>query len=422
MEVLRRAALVAIVGLAPWCAAQGAQGNFFLHHKHVGELTLDCTTCHVTAGPKSVVMVRPGHDQCMACHSETFEKKDNPKICAQCHTSAAPTKADLQPFPLYKKQRAILIDFSHARHVDSRARINVKTGFRADCTFCHKFQADGVFANFPGHTECAGCHAKEGMRPRLTPESDTKDCRGCHSPEEIENPGFTKTRKFADQVISGKHVNIRFSHVAHFKLREKENLNCTTCHYTIPTSNSLADLNLPKMLDCVQCHDGSKEMPVQFRMSNCQTCHIDKESARLAPASHTRNVKPPFHTESFRRNHAAEASARDAKCFVCHSNVQRTAAAGAECKGCHVVMRPASHTARFADGIHGQLAALDRRTCAQCHTADQCVECHNQTPRSHFPLSTFVNGGHANLARLNQRSCLTCHTMADTCQECHVRR
>lgn len=413
--------LLLLVLLMPVWAA--AETPFFLHKKHVGELSLDCTMCHVTAGPTSVEMQRPGHEQCMACHADTFEKKDNPKICAQCHTSRAAGKTDLQPFPLYKKQRAILIDFSHAKHVDAKARVNIKTGFRADCTFCHKFQADGVHATFPGHTECAGCHAKEGVRPRLTPASGATECRGCHSPEEIENPGFTKTPKLAGHVVSGVHVNIKFSHVAHFKERDKLNIRCTTCHYSIPASTSLADLDLPNMLDCVQCHDTSRELAEQFKMNHCQLCHVDSQEG-AAPGSHTRFVKPSFHTESFRMRHEKEASATDAKCFVCHLNVQPASSVQsikAQCVGCHQVMRPASHTVRWADDIHGQMAALDKTTCAQCHTNDQCTSCHNQVPRSHQPLGTFANGGHAMLARLDQRACLTCHTFAGLCQECHRR-
>src|SRR5436190_21604316 len=103
MEILRRITIgvlgIVFIAVAAWASApqQPAKTEFFLHHKHVGELSLDCTTCHLTKGPQSVVMQRPGHDQCMACHSEAFEKKDNAKICAQCHTGSVSTasKADL---------------------------------------------------------------------------------------------------------------------------------------------------------------------------------------------------------------------------------------------------------------------------------------------------------------------------------------
>ena len=58
-------------------------------------------------------------------------------------------RRDLLPFPRYKSTRAILFQFSHAMHVDQKARINPATGFRADCTFCHKFDEQGIFAKFP---------------------------------------------------------------------------------------------------------------------------------------------------------------------------------------------------------------------------------------------------------------------------------
>jgi len=84
------------------------------------------------------------------------------------------------------------------------------------------------------------------------------------------------------------------------------------------------------------------------------------------------------------------------------------------------VMKPVSHTARWKDDIHGKYAALERTTCATCHTADYCSRCHNELPRSHVPLSIFKGGGHAGPAMLDMRACLTCHTFQNTCAECHT--
>jgi Cytochrome c7 and related cytochrome c len=363
---------------------------------------------------------RPGHDECMTCHQDAFGANLNPKICAQCHTQFPPTGDDLYPFPRYQKKRLIVFQFSHALHVDPQGRIDARTGFRADCTFCHHFDAKGDYATFPSHPQCAACHAKPGMKPQLSANSTTADCRGCHIPEEIENPGFAERRFIAPHVVSGKYVNLRFTHLAHFKFREQYHLNCTTCHYAIPHSTSLETLELPKMIDCVECHDTSKVLPAQFRMTNCQTCHIDPESG-AAPASHTRYVKPAFHTASFRLHHTDEASAPGAKCFVCHTNVSPTATGGQQCISCHEVMLPASHTARWKDDLHGKYAALDRESCALCHQADSCTRCHNQLPRSHVPLAAFKAGAHARLAMLDERACLTCHTFENTCAECHTR-
>lgn len=398
----------------------GKEPPFYIHAFHAKQLGLDCSTCHVPVKEGSVVLARPGHDQCMVCHQDAFGDNLNPKICAQCHSAFPPTSSeDLLPFPRYKKQRAILFEFAHARHVDPQGRIDSRTGLRADCTFCHQFDKDGVFGTFPGHTQCATCHSKAGMKPFLSPTSETSDCRGCHTPEEIENPGFTEERRLiAPHVVSGKYVNVKFNHLAHLKLREQLHLQCTTCHYAIPTSTGLANLTLPRMIDCVSCHDSSKEVRVDFRMTNCQTCHVERESG-AAPPSHTRWVKPAFHTENFRQHHAAEASAPGAKCFVCHTDVLPSATGEAQCASCHLVMRPASHTARWRDDIHGKYVEIDRSTCALCHTTDYCSRCHNELPRTHVPLAVFKGGAHARLAMLNERSCLTCHTFQGTCAECH---
>ncbi|MDE3196622.1 MAG: cytochrome c3 family protein, partial [Acidobacteriota bacterium] len=179
--------------------AASAQPEFLIHAFHKDKLggELDCSLCHVAVKEGSVTLKRPGHDQCITCHSDDFNKDLNQKVCSQCHNNFPPTGDDLVPFPRYKGSRTILFDFSHNKHVDAKARIDARTGFRADCTFCHKFDPKGQFATFPGHEQCAACHSKPGMKPQLTADLSAAGCRGCHTPEEIENPGFTEARRFA---------------------------------------------------------------------------------------------------------------------------------------------------------------------------------------------------------------------------------
>jgi hypothetical protein len=275
--------------------------------------------------------------------------------------------------------------FAHAQHVDPKARIDPKTGFRADCTFCHHFDRAGVLATMPSQAQCDACHAKTGFTPvKLNPPSS-----------DIVYPGIV------------------FSHAAHFRLSREWKIDCTTCH--------TEDGSLPKMIDCVGCHDQSRRIPANVRMSNCRTCHADEREGPL-PCDHSRNVKPAFHTESFRTHHGTEAAAPNAKCFACHETVAATTAANNRCWECHQVMRPASHTARWKDDLHSKYAALDRATCAACHQQDYCSRCHNELPRSHVPLPLFKNGAHAIPAMLDQRACLTCHTFPTTCASCHVNQ
>ena len=275
--------------------------------------------------------------------------------------------------------------FSHLQHLDPKARIDPQTGFRSDCTFCHRFDPAGVLATMPAQQKCDVCHLKPGFTPvHLTPTA-----------------------------APTQYAGIVFSHASHFRRKFSWRIGCTTCHST--------DGSLPKMIDCVSCHDQSRRMPPRAQMSNCRTCHADSREGPL-PSDHTRNVKPAFHTETFRTHHAGEASVPDAKCFACHQNVTAAAQGTNQCTACHQVMRPASHTARWKDDLHGKYAALDRTACATCHRQDYCSRCHNELPRSHYPLPLFKNGAHAVPAMLDQRACLTCHTYQNTCAYCHLNQ
>lgn len=364
-----------------------------MHAYHTGTLQMDCKTCHLPERAGSVTLQRPGHDRCIKCHPAAFrpERARTAKeegICAQCHVPGGSLENIVAQ-----------VKFSHARHVDGLRRLDPLTGARADCLFCHKPTIDR-----PRHAECAACHSKNGMHPILVADSKSEDCRGCHKLE--EPPGQIATR----------YADIRFSHAAHLKQR----IDCLTCHAPVTASTHAASIRLPRMLDCVPCHDTAHRVARQLQLSNCASCHREHTSGAL-PTSHNRNVRPPTHNDGFRMRHSAEAASPDANCYACHLNVAPNAAVTNRCVGCHQAMRPVSHTARWKDDIHGKYAALDRTTCATCHTADTCIRCHNQTPRSHAPLALFKNGGHATLALLNERSCLTCHTFQDTCASCHKR-
>ena len=387
---------------------------FYLHAKHVGELGLDCNSCHVATKEGSVSLQRPGHDQCQTCHQDAFDKVNDEQLCRQCHSAFPPSsEQDNYPFPRFKKQRPILIDFSHEKHLDPHARVNAHTGMRSDCTFCHVWDAKGNYT--VGHEQCAACHSKPGMKPAMGTSSTTADCQGCHNPQSIENPSLRKI-KVPAAIVSGSYKDIRFSHQTHFGSHGKFDMNCTTCHEDVPHSSSLASLSLPTMNQCGTCH--SRQMALGKRMDNCGSCHANQETG-VALASYSRFIKPAFHDETFRTNHQTMASEPGATCYVCHNSLSATSTPQQRCEQCHRTMRPASHTVRWRDDVHGKWAAIDRQQCSTCHVADTCQRCHNQTPASHQPLAFFKAGAHARLAMLNERSCFTCHTFQNTCAECH---
>ena len=140
----------------------------------------------------------------------------------------------------------------------------------------HQFDKEGFFARVLEPSAMRELLLEtRTLAPNLTPESDTPECRSCHNPEEIENPGFTKNRRMiAGHVISGVYLNLKFAHIAHFRSKEQFDLNCTTSPLrSFRRAPVLRILTLPKMLACVECHDVSKDLPEEFRMSNCVTCH-----------------------------------------------------------------------------------------------------------------------------------------------------
>ena len=226
-----------------------------------------------------------GHQQCVTCHAMAFRKADNPKICQECHVASKPVNSsDLVPYPRFKGQRPLLTDFSHARHVDTLARVDSSTGFRADCSHCHKLTDDGKVAALPRHAECAGCHSRPEIRPHLSAASTTRDCRGCHAPENIERPSQV-TRVLPTQAAPAVWANIKFSHLVHLRAKQQEKTDCVTCHRSVPASANRASLRLPVMLDCVGCHETGGRLGSQFQMSNCGLCHAERLRRPFPPVT-----------------------------------------------------------------------------------------------------------------------------------------
>ena len=291
--------------------------------------------------------------------------------------------------------------FACAARRPARA-LDARTGFRADCTSAINFQGDGDYASFGNHLGLRGLSFQGG--DEAAAQRQVND-RGL--PRAAIGRKKSKIRALHDSPPTGLVCNFR-------QIPIKSVFSCRTFQKSggvsprlhdvplrVAESTNLANLDLPKMVDCVNCHDISKTLGANFRMSNCEVCHVDDNPAAM-PELHSSIVKPPSHTEAFRLHHGDEASQPGAPCFVCHMNVAPSAVGQQECIGCHEVMMPVSHTARWKDDVHGKYAALDRTTCTVCHVTDYCSRCHNETPRSHMPLAQFKAGGHAQLAMFNE--------------------
>ena len=393
----------------------------FPHELHTGENEtirryqgrgLGCADCHPSQAVVTGKPARPGlrdHAPCDECHAEEFYKPPG-AFCQICHTSVKLTgeaEIGMQPYPERGFQKILASRFSHRTHM-SADDMEKQVGFHVSCTDCHKREATSRDPMLPGHAQCLRCHEKaEKARDKLS----MARCDGCHRQRDIE---LKRGRIF----IVGDLI---FAHADHETDLAGDAIGCDECHADVARSRSAAEVSVPRMQQCATCHEDSQKTPARVRIAKCQVCHKVIHTGD-PPEDHlqggfSRDL-PLDHTLAFRRDHGRQAAADDAKCSYCHDGLSRKSNRD-NCHQCHSVMRPRDHTLGWLDDSHGQAATSDRDRCATCHTGDQCVACHQVTPRSHMPLATFRLGGHATAARVDTRSCFACHTFENTCSNCH---
>jgi hypothetical protein len=267
------------------------------------------------------------------------------------------------------------------------------------CSKCHKSipETRGGKAvqnyKYPGHTECAECHA----------DDVSNNCLKCHTGRPEKGMTF-------DHEVTGELI---FNHDKHTNNAEKQlALNCTNCHVNITDSRSTQDNNIPSMWDCRDCHGGLNSMEEKGAKWACDFCHTEYVEG-VQPRTHlgSRPEIPASHDVTFRSVHGRLASKANNGCDRCHDD--------SSCDRCHFTELPRDHTPRFFKSDHGREATHDRERCATCHEAGFCVGCHSIEPSTHFQAN-FQAEGHAFLARRDTRSCFACHQFADTCVECHT--
>jgi len=146
------------VALLPW--ERTIQPIAFSHAKHAGDLAIDCTLCHATAGTGAHASL-PTLATCLGCHEEAqTDSAEENKI----RELAADGKDDV-----FRKtfRLADHVFYTHQRHV---------TVAQLPCDTCH-----GAIAATVEPPErplkritmdfCVDCHARSGV---------TQDCTRCH--------------------------------------------------------------------------------------------------------------------------------------------------------------------------------------------------------------------------------------------------
>ena len=141
----------------PWRRA--SQPIAFNHQKHVKELDLACTTCHVTVEAEAFAGL-PDAEACASCHTEPQGKSAEEARLVALLKAGKP----LAWTPLFRQPAHVF--YSHRRHV-VEAKI--------PCTTCHASIAETTAP--PARVrklkmaDCLGCH--EGKKA-------VTSCTGCH--------------------------------------------------------------------------------------------------------------------------------------------------------------------------------------------------------------------------------------------------
>ncbi len=202
---------------------------------------------------------------------------------------------------------------------------------------------------------------------------------------------------FFSASISGSEQ--RFSHPVHLL---RGGLECDDCHATASGSKAASDNNLPRVEICVECHDGTRAMPIDlaaygwkpvertFSFDHQFHLRLGNLAPLLAKAIDSgkylgrqggirRHLATENHCEACHRGLAESEDhgmPQMSDCLVCHSEIDNPFS----CTTCHlegIQLRPQDHTLKFVDRHASKDFEYEKTTCLPCHgTNFACRGCH----------------------------------------------
>jgi len=338
--------------------------------------------------------------------------------------------------------QSIPILFSHQRHL----------ALGVGCVLCHSAIEDSVVpmgAPFPNHDQCGLCHLMN--LPDVSKLYPKATCDACH---ENYIAGEEPAR------IMASPANLSFAHKTHIEA----GIECTTCHVNMEQVTIANTQQLPRMKECVSCHD-------KRRISTaCITCHpafnerllTDQVPAGFMPSG---AQMPDDHSLEWLNSHGVAARMDPQRCMACHGqnrcldchdavgkpdkvhpgdwillHPRRARSAGSSCQSCHrtesfcadchraVGLHSADPLQPGGLGVHPpgwvdlpitrehhRFAAQRNITqCSACHEVDSCGRCHSTLSFGGFGVTPHGPGFKAErLYKRNPASCWSCHSVDD---------
>jgi hypothetical protein len=376
-----------------------------LRGKHA---SVSCEACHA----KNLTIMAPPFATCAACHSDPHSGEGkiggNPQDCAACH----------------RVEGFLPSVFTVAKHREAAYALEGKH-MSVKCSACHSpvqvALKNGKTARVGrirmNYSRCADCHA-DAHAGQLSTRPHAGACESCHAVS-----GFTPST-FTGAQHAGLKLPLVGRHAA---------VLCSACHAAKrvglpphPATKSLGTANVAVTLDpaCTSCHVDAHAgtFEKQPNTAGCVGCHT-------ATAFHPSSVDIARHDAlSFK----LEGAHRAVPCAQCHNAMTATHATSSlllnarsvpklpfgerrtTCAACHET----PHGKQFA-------ARPDRGECAACHDVDAFAPASRFDHNRH---STFrLEGAHA------KASCAACHTqgrdlvatyrgLSPKCESCHSGR
>lgn len=230
------------------------------------------------------------------------------------------------------------------------------------------------------------------------------------------------------ELMSVKEDVISYSHAQHLTF----DVACLDCHPGIDHAQDLSENHLPDHYQCAKCHE-------EQVIADCAYCHTDSRRARRSPPR----------DDGIVFNHAKHMERTRANCIRCHADIPNAASAAeshipematctdgchksevaeGRCDGCHQDLtrysldsiRFMAHGGSFSKR-HGDAAASQGASCAQCHERSFCSDCHSngQVVTADTRLFEATTRSFIHPAPYESLHIYDSHAKRETCESCH---
>lgn len=434
-----------------------------------------CGGCHKNDVPHGAM--RPAHQRCDRCHSETvwnppkrklgFDHDDSGQAAMKLegpHADVACTKC--HPKSVFKLASfdgscALCHDSPHDGQLFGTKKCQTchspALGKLAEVRFDHKRQAGHALLGTHAQLACAKCHTKAlGTRePRAA-------CETCHADDNKHGNRWDKLGAACTTCHSQRSwkAELVFNHAKNTKFEltgRHATAACRSCHRgKSPSEFERLDISQ----GCLGCHQHKQAHGGKFDNTQCLTCHEQAGSKRQSD-----DAREMFHGEQARfplRNGHAKVQCQlchvndvyqrmPTECGVsCHEDTLHRGTLGAECSRCHEPGQwPAvrfDHTADTKWPLRGKHTAVKNceschpsrtyaktpTTCASCHKADDvhegqlgsaCERCHSDDGTNRFrhnrDAQFKLDGRHTDVLCAACHKSITYKPVRSDCVGCH---